>query len=254
MTDLTATRIDQFIERRWRDAKEVLRGLVPEFVARLEGDLEARDSRLFVQTPAEPDTPPRRRLPKKWHLLLESCDELNRQSNLLKAAGSNLTASANSHMKPAEAGASVDYHLRSWVIHASALVERGNDTIRKTVELYLVDRTMAASIIKHFTQETYENLIKPIETQRNGFLHARPSWSSGLTTEEHWERLVAIGMTSRLFERDFRHPHLGQRVLAGDFNEMTLNSSLTIDKLGTILTDLEEDLVTNNELRYSLEQ
>ena len=254
MTDVTATRIDQFIERRWGDAKEVLRGLDSEFVARLESDLEAKDPPLFVPAPTKLDTSPRQRLPKEWHLLLESCDELGRQSNLLKAAGSNLTARANAHMNPAKAGASVDYHLRSWIIHASALVERGDDTIRKTVALYLVDRAAVTSIAKRFTQDTRENITQAIESQRNDFLHARPSWSNALTSEEQWEGLVAIGMTPRLFESDFRHPLQGERVLTGYFDDMAVNAALVIEKLGTVLIALEEHLVTNNELKYPMAQ
>ena len=69
--------IDDFLDRRWADAKEVLRNLDGDFVQRFESEVQLQA--LGLETPWAPnvDRVSLQRLASEWHRILEVCLELS---------------------------------------------------------------------------------------------------------------------------------------------------------------------------------
>ena len=189
------TTIDVFVNRRWGDAKEVLRGLDGDFVSRLESEQRLQTLGLDMPKAHGVGFTPKKRLSKQWHHLLEACLELTMQAWKVKVAADAMTPEANAELPPHEAGARSDYHFRSWFIHAQALTERASDVIRKTTEVYIAEATNRSEIAKRYTARVRQEISKIVDRQRNDYVHPRRSWASGITENQLWEGSVAAGVT-----------------------------------------------------------
>ena len=229
-----------------------MRSIDPDYVSKQERFGVSEGSPLLLPFSVDPIAPPARGLPTTWHLLLEALEELGSQPNNLRSAANGLTSEAAISYSDFEAGSRWKFHLRSWFMHGTALVERTDDVLRKTARAYLSRKSEPHKLAKLYTGRTYRELKSRLERQRNDFLHARPSWSKGVTEDQLWEALVTFGMTLRLFLREFHFPRLGQRAKTGEFDNFVVETAILIDNLGQILLDLEEDLAANCELRYGM--
>ena len=188
--------IDDFVNHRWADAKLMLRKLDRDFVDKLE--CEVRLEAVGLATPWQPDIGrvPALRLSSEWHRLLEACHELTVQASILQTSAVNLTADANHELPLLEVGRRANYHFRSWFIHARTLAERTDEVIRWTTKVYVTDRETRTNLDKRLQGRVYEEVTKHVIEQRNQYTHgARRSWGSGITEDQLWESLVAVGMT-----------------------------------------------------------
>ena len=130
--------IDDFINRRWADAKEEMRGLDPHFVATYEDVAakgKAEDSSLAVPNPALwlpgrglvdffVHREPRKRLSKKWYRLFEACYSLSDQASIARTAAKHMTAQTYQTLRDVDTGMLANYHFHSWVIHLKTLCDR----------------------------------------------------------------------------------------------------------------------------------
>ncbi len=128
--------IDDFVDNRWADAKEELRKLDRDFVRRVEETVRLQD---LGPESLGVGRSPKRGLSKKWHILLEDCDELVRKASILQTAIDCFIADSGGEMSSVDVGRRFFYHMQSWFIHAQALAEYTQRVINKTTKLYISD-------------------------------------------------------------------------------------------------------------------
>ena len=174
------------------------------------------------------------------------------QQDKLRAAATGLTAKAAKPLDDYEAGYRWEFHFRSWYMHGTALVERADGVIKKTTATYLGSKSEASGIAKSYTNRTYTEVRERIERQRNDFSHARRSWAKGITEDNLWEAIVTFEMTPRRFLEQFHYPGFGRQAKTGAYDFFVVETPVFIETLGKILTDFEEDLATNYELKYDM--
>ena len=240
--------IDDFVNHRWTDAKEVLRSLDGDFVYKLELEVRLENSGLEAPWNSVVDEKPSQRLPSEWHRLLEACVELNIQVPNVQVAAANMTSQANLVLSDREIGKYVLYHLRSWFIHVAALAERTNDVINKCTEVYIPDpkKDLRVEIAKRHRSKVYEQITRRVNQQRNEFVHPRRSWGSGVTEDQLWEKLVSGGMIPSKLLAEFHYPETGTNAKRGKYNLFIGETTKVIDCVGAILQELEADL-TNQD-------
>ena len=234
--------IDDFVNRRCQDAKCRLRRLDSEFVDKVESTVRLQS--VGLSTPWVPDVgdAPRRRLPKQWHRLLESCLELTMEASRLKVSAQSLGANAYLEMDPVDVGKRADYHLPSWFTHAVTLSERAKDVIRQTAKTYVGDGKTIKALSRRYEKQVEQEFTR-IRTLRNQFVHggARPL-ASPITKGDFWESNVAAGMTPQMFLGEIRYSLECDRLRAGKYGMFVAETTSLCDSLGSILGSLQGDL------------
>ena len=245
--------IDDFVNNRWADAKEALRKVDPHYVDHYENTAGLQRIGLEPPWPVNPHRRPLRRLPKKWHLLFETCAELILQGTLLQVAAEGLSAKENSGLPSVEAGKRQAYHHRSWFIHTKTMTDRACHAISQTSDLYVINPSLAKKLKKDYRKSVYEKITQLVDTQRNEYAHGTTrSWSEGMTKDQLWELSVSIGMTpSRYLDKYFHAPQ-GESTIRGKYDFFIPYTSRILDDLGNILQDFEQDLTSNYKLKYPM--
>ena len=242
-----------FVDRRWMDAKELLKKKDPDYVRRIEATGQSGDDWLV----------PSSGLSSKWHNLLAVCDELHVLASMVQAAAMGLTPFPYLHgdLSPAVIGQLSAYNGRSWFIQAKALAERTKDVIRKTTQVYVSDRTVANAIAERHTKAVkrgVEGHRAQFERQgtisdlRHEFAHGnKPSWASGITDgddghEYLWEAFIARDLTPRRRLEDGFFWTIGQETISGKYSSAVDDTRDVFDCLARILNELEEEIVAYN--------
>ena len=184
---------------------------------------------------------PKKRLSKQWHHLLESCLELTMQVWNVKVAAASQTPKANADHPMHEVGLRADYHFRSWFIHVQALAERAEDVIRKTTDVYIDDSEKRKEVCERHRESVRQLIIERVNEQRNSYAHARRPWASGITEDDLWEGLAAVGMTAAKFLDVFYYPAMGELTMAGKYAFYVTETKTILDDIGSILQELEAD-------------
>ena len=240
--------IEDFVSHRWEDAKAELKKRDPEFVGKAES--EHRLNKLGLYAPQHPlgiEDFSIRRLSKPWHRLLEACFELTMQAEHVETAAVYLTACANRQLAHIEIGKRSSYHLRSWFIHAHTLGERTQSVIQKTAQVYVPDPKSVNKLASLYGKRAYQDIIGPIRSRRNQYAHGKTdqsrSWAKGITEDEGWEGLVAIGMTPQMHRTEFGYPTEANDVLSGKYEHFMDATTEIFGIVGSILHDLEAEIV-----------
>ena len=235
--------IDDFVEHRFADAKEVLRGLDPEFVRSHETTVRLQNLNLWSPVNRDPSEPPRKKLSKKWHTLLEGCDELVWRVMILKESVSRLTAEAAQSMTEERAGAQSYFALRSWFVHMVALCEQVETVIRRTLKVYTDDLADRTRVSKKFVDQVHERVKKHVNEHRDQVAHGdRGSLSQGITEDGLWEAGVSMGQTPSLALKQFHLPSQGERAQTGQYDLFVDLTEYRCQELGEILFELEGEL------------
>ena len=248
--------IDDFINKRWADAKEELRQRDPSFVAKYEElATKARSEDSILEVPEQvlwlpgqgpvsffTHRDPKKRLSRKWHSLLEACVALTKQVSIVKIAANSLTADMYKALPDIEVGRQFDYHRNSLIIHMLTLCERVKKVIEVTAAVYIADNVVRKSI-----NEQYRSLVEPIrkrlEDLRNEVVHPRGSLGAeGITEDQLWEQNVAVGITAQMLLNEFYWPTRGERIKRGEYNWYVDGTDLLLDELDSIIGELEKDL------------
>ena len=252
--------IDDFTSHRWADAKEVLRKRDPSFVAKYEEMAsEARTENPVLEIPKPAlwlpgqgpvyffaHRNPRRRLPRKWHRLLEACVALTEQFSIVQVAANGLTADMNKALSEIEAGRQYDYHRSSLISHISTLCERVERVLKVTIDLYFADKKERKSKEDH-----YCSLVKQIcegyKDLRNRVVHPRGSLGAeGITEEQLWEHNVAEGFIPKVLLNEFYWLKRGEDIKRGKYNWYADATALMVDRFSLIIGDLDEDITKHN--------
>ena len=243
--------IDDFVNQRWEDAKQALRDIDPDYVRNLESEDRLEIQGLHYPKAFSVGSNSRHPLSKEWHHLLEACQELIIQTQLLRLSAVYLTSDANKNRHQHEAGKLADYHFRSWFILATTLAERMNRVISKTSQVYLAEGSSRNKVVKHF-REHIKPFIEELKELRNGYLHPSRSETQEITKDGLWEGLVTLGITPTIFLNQFHYPSQAERVLSGKYDIFARRTDEILICLGNILHDLEKDLKANYELKYPI--
>ena len=233
--------INDFVEHRWADAKEGLRKLDPNFVRRVEETVRLQDLGLEALGVGGS---PKRRLSKKWHTLLEDCDELVRRATILQTVIDCFIADSDGEMSSVEIGRRFFCHIRSWFIHAQALAEHTERVIITTTKLYISDREADKKLAKSHRESVYCQVVKMVEQERNKFAHATgKSLSTSITEDDLWEGSVAAGLTPQMSHNESIYAFFGERVKSGMYHHpLAEKNRMVLQLLGGILHELEGDI------------
>ena len=240
--------IDDFIGRRWKDAKAELLVLDQGYVAKVETELRLYELDLLpAWHPFHVEYNPARRLSKSWHRLLEACFELIMQVEHVRTAAVGLTADANRHLTQTEAGKRANFYFRSWFIHVYTLGERTLSIIERTVQVYSPSSKSSSELTSRYQRRVTREIIRPNSHVRHEFAHGRTdqsrSWASGITEDELWEGMVAIGMTPQMQLVEFGYPSQGSAVLSGKYEQFIDATEGILNIIGSILEELEAEVV-----------
>ena len=237
--------INDFVEHRWAHTRQKLRKLDPDFVRRVEETVRLQDLGLEALGVGGS---PKRRLSKKWHTLLEDCDELVRKATILQTVIDCFIADSDGEMSSVEIGRRFFYHMRSWFIHAQALAEQTQRVISSTTSCYISDREVDKKLTKCHRKSVKSQVIRTVKQERDEFAHATAkSWSTSITEDNLWEPSVAAGLTPRMSHDEFIYPSMGERVKSGMYHHpLTEKNGIVFQRLGGILQQLEEDIAAHN--------
>ena len=225
--------IDDFVEHRFADAKEALRGLDPEFVHSHETTVRLQNLNLWSPVYRDPSDPPRKRLPKKWHALLEGCSELVWRVMILRESASRLTAGSAQGMTEERAGAQSYFALRSWFVHMVALCEQVETVIRRTLNVHAEDPGHRQRVSKKFVSLVRKRVRDHVNEQRNEVAHGdRGSLSQAITEDGLWEAAVSMGQTPALALKQFHLPSQGERAQAGQYDQLVELTEYRCQELG----------------------
>ena len=235
--------IDDFVSNRWADAEEALRKLDPDFVDQL--DSLVRLERLKLYGPPNwhmtADQLPKKRLPKKWHSLLEACYELTVQTRHYQTAVRNMTSEAAKGMSDIEAGEQFDYSFHTWVFYQGAVIEHAKTVITWVSKIYKSCRQSPNQLKKQYHRKA-DALKERNETERNAVVHGGGFTSQAMTEGQFWERTFAIGMLPRHFLDESRYVEAGRRVNSGYYDFMSTLPSIFFGAVASVLHDLENEI------------
>ena len=232
---MTPPTLSTFFSHVWERAKAELRELDPEFVSALEDEVQLNKEGLVAPSSATSEARPKRRLPGKWHQLLEACVELEIQADCLETASALLRPHSSENGAIAEAGRGAIHNWRSWFVHASALAEKAEVVILKTIALH---PGASRSMQKRFRQRVKDEITQYVTSQRQDYVHGRRSWAAGFTEDQLWERTVAEGLTPEMFFRDF-YPAEGKKQQSDPYRFLAERANQFIANLGVVLHELE---------------
>ena len=237
--------INDFVEHRWADAKEELRKLDPDFVRRVEETVRLQGLGLEALGVGGIT---KQRLSKKWHTLLEDCDELVRKASILQTAIDCFTADSNGEMSSVEVGRRFFYHMRSWFIHTQALAEQTQRVISNTTSCYISDREVDKELSKCHRKSVKSQVVRTVKQERDDFAHATAkSWSTNITKDNLWEPSVAAGLTPQKSHNESIYVFFGERVKSGMYHHpLAEKNGIVFQRLGGILHQLEEDIDVHN--------
>ena len=253
--------IDDFVNHRWADAKEALRQLDPDYVSKVEDlarEYESKNRLLYIPLEAIPASDvkdnPRKPLSTEWHKLLESCNEMTIQADIIRTVAASLTPNQVGQERNDTAGRLFVYHFRSFPIHLKSMVERLHDVIGKTANTYLGDHKSIRKFRKRYKQTINQQMPDSLSKLRNASVHAtNRNWAKKVTKENSWEPAV-IGPTPRIALDASFYPQLGSRFKYGEYTHFVDEAEMFLHGLGKILQELEQDLMTKYKLKYRMGQ
>ena len=164
LPEQTKPSIDEFVHRRWVDAKSKLRELDPDFVAKLETVNRLEKINLTPHQPYDLARRPKRHLSSEWHRLLEACFEMTLQASILHTSAVHLTPDANRVLAVNVIGQQANYHIPSWFGHAITLAERGEEVIRCTSTVYVAELGARKKLIANFENHVRDKISDALKT------------------------------------------------------------------------------------------
>ena len=236
--------IDDFINRRWADAKEEMRGLDPNFVDELESS-DYPEGLIRNRTP-------RQRLSTEWHRLLGYCCDLSARASLVEIAARSLKALADEVPQSEVAGRQASYHIASWIIYLNALCESVEKVIKGTTALYIYDKNVRKRKEQRYC-DSANKYTKEIQKARNGFAHAGTLGGESITANSHWEAFIAVGITARMLQDDHYRQIMEDELKQGDPNRYIDATERFLEHFGSILGELEKDIADQSALATAQE-
>ena len=237
--------IDDFMDHRWEDAKAALRELDPDFVSNLESTVRLQEGGLAPPWgDAMSERKTQQRLSTEWHRLLEACQGLTMEALLLQGTAVDLTAAANSDLRPVEAGRRFFHHFSSLFGHATTLTECAQAVITHTAALYVADLEKRATLVKSYKERVNQEITKKVKPMRNDLLHVKTRpWASAIITKDSlWEPSVAVGLTPQKSLVVSIFPLFGSYVASGKYDECVDIATRILDSLSGILQSLESEI------------
>lgn len=234
--------IVEFIEHRWEEAREELRKRVDcQTFAGLENELKLEKVGLPALSPKllSFKWPV---LASAWHRFLEECLEMTMAWHSMSVALSLLAPGSTQGRSDESLGKEAIYHFRAWFAFALTTAERLEAVINRWIELRLGTTNEATGLKKVYANRLYEEFKKPVEVQRNSYLHGgRRSWAAGITEDGLWEMDVFVRLVPELLLSQFVYPgQLSQRNKV--YRRLKVATLSFENKIGGLLQDLEASI------------
>ena len=221
-----------------------------DFVDQL--DSVVRMERMDLWAPSDMLTkskrPPRRRLSKKWHELLEECFELTVISRHYQTSANNMTSEAASGMDDFDVGRLFVYSFYTGVLYQDAVIEHTKTVISLVSRIY-GSREGIPNQLKERCHKRADTLKKRTKEARDGIAHGAHGVGKGryvsqaLTEGQLWENHVAIGILPHRII-DHHYDERGHSVHSGYYDELIETRSRTfLDNVARLLHDFEQEIV-----------
>ena len=230
--------IDDFVRNRWADAKEALRELDPDFVSTMETLLGMERSGLWapLDMVAKADNQPTKRLPKRWHKLLEACFELTVTTRNYQICYGNLTSDAVRQMDEFEAGRLFMYGFYTGPFYQDAVIQHTKTVISLTSKVYGVPNPR-----KKPYHERADTLKKRTEEARNAITHGGGFISRALTEGQLWEGSAALGIHPSYLLDEQHYVERGRSLRSGAYDQvMKMGPQEFLGEVAGILHDFQE--------------
>lgn len=251
MEEHSAPTIDDFVDHRCQDAREALRELDPEFVNELEILVRSEETHQPELSLAGPIKMPRRELSREWHKLLAACLDLTMQVEILRVPAHALDHRTVRQMGDDRIVATLDYHLRSFVVHARVLGKVSDlviDTFISTRLAASIGNKGQTKLGKKYRDRVYSGITKHVNGLRNQIVHPGEGlWGQVITREHRWEGPIAIGFTPKMAIEQLVFVDFVQRAQEGGYDELNDVVDAFAQRLGLILHDLEQEVAKANE-------
>lgn len=231
--------IPGFIEHRWEEARETLRGRIDagKFAA-LENEFTLHKVGLVAPSPllASYRWPS---LPSAWHRLLEGCVELALSWHSMNVALTLLEPHNDRIDSNASSGKQATYHFRSWFTFARASAENLKSIVNQWIELRIDNANEAKKLKRTFGDKLSAEFTSRVENQRNSYLHANQrSWATGITEDNLWEHGVFIRLNPEALLNGFVYPSQHER-RSKDYQTLRSATQLIETRIDSLLRDLE---------------
>lgn len=241
--------IEDFVNNRWADAKEELRGLDPEYVGELE---EAAQLNAIGLLRPGTEREPRQRLSSEWHNLLSACHDMTRQVSICEASAKCLVDNGQREFSIDELAKQSDYHFRSWAIHIDLLCVHVLHVSSKTVDVYIPENDARRSVRDHIRRRVDKEIRKhevvefpgrTIRELRNQYIHPlRSGYGTEITREQLWENVVAGNWTPQNHLDDYWYPEEANKIRRGHYARGIAETRRILGMIGLILHDLENEI------------
>ena len=237
--------IEDFINHRWQDAKAQLSEIAPDFVQWVDSTVGLEAIGLAPPWETENFPVPSRRLPKKWHRLLQACYEMVMHMTMLRVAAEDMTAEANKGLPSNQAGRRFLHHQAAWLAHAEAVAEAAGNLISLTIAIYVKDIKKGKEVAKRRKQQVHDDIIQQIKKFRNDHIHpARMVLASGITEDGLWEGLVAFELAPQTNLIQYVYPPLGEKLKTGGDNPFSIKAEEMLEHIGLILKEMEAEILS----------
>ncbi len=246
MEEQSPPTIDDFINHRWQDARETLRSLDPDFVNELETLVRSEGTHQTESSLAGPIKMPRQQLSKEWHKLLAACLDLTMQVEILRVPAHALNSRTVRQMGNDRIVPTLDYHIRSFLVHAKTLAEVSDLVIDTFICAQLVasiGNKGRTNLGKKYRDRVYSGITKHVDKLRNRIVHpGRGLWGQVVTQEQRWEGPIAIGFTPEMAVEQVVFVAFVEQAKEGGYDELNDVVDVFAQQLGLILHDLEQEV------------
>ena len=145
----------------------------------------------------------------------------------------------------------LDNRLRTSCINTFNLGERAQDVICKTVNLYMTNVSEHSSIAGLYNAKVDKLVLKQIKPYRDEYAHGnKRSWAKRISVGQLWEHLVSTQNALQTAQHEYFLPLLWTKTDPFKLNSLVPVLTATPERVGTILHELEDDLIDNYELKY----
>ena len=184
--------IEEWVGRRWADARKKLATDDPEFVRSLTAA-----QALSLRGALLPMIRAKKGLSKPWIELLDSTTNVVLEAEMVTRAAEQLNPSLYEGLSKLDAGRLAYYNVTSWILHDRALTEQVKRLIAVTVKVYLQDRTPAVRnrIKDKHTKVLNQRVAKRFEKGRLAIAHGvsvEQSTMQAVTEDRLWDGAVVF--------------------------------------------------------------
>ena len=202
---------------------------------------------LAPDTYAQSERPPTKRLPRRWHNLLEACYELTVMTQNYQACYAALTSEAVREMDDVAAGRRFVYGFYTGVFYQDAVIQHTKTVMSFVARIYGM-RKGTPNQLKTRYHKKADKIKERTDKARNAIAHGAGTGGrfvgQALTEEQWWEVSVAVGIYPKYLLDEFHYAERGKSLRSGAYDEiMKKGPQGFLGEVATILHDFEQEIL-----------